>query len=257
MIRLENNDYKNILPLTASVKYNKALIYSIIEGRTSAKVFVDDSNCPKAAFLAWEFSFLLGDESDKSFSRELFDYIFAVHVPESEDKEIILFEDNDNWTYLNNLFKEKGCLAIERKMFCFNRKKYEKSKSDFPKPPEYLKMELIDENRHKNNSNYNYMTNNRKNFRYIIKDGDKAVSTCASVAVAANEAEIDISTDENYRNKGYATIAASHFIERCIENNLEPVWSCWPEREGSVALAKKLGFEENENVPVILWAENM
>jgi RimJ/RimL family protein N-acetyltransferase len=89
-----------------------------------------------------------------------------------------------------------------------------------------------------------------------MKDDELAV-VCSSVCVGGIEAEIDIFTDEKYRQQGLATIAACAFIEESLSRNLTPNWACWPEREASVALAKKLGFVEQLDAPAHLWAEDL
>jgi hypothetical protein len=41
------------------------------------------------------------------------------------------------------------------------------------------------------------------------------------------------------------------------QKGLKPNRACWPEREASRALARKLGFEEKPDVPALLWFEGM
>jgi RimJ/RimL family protein N-acetyltransferase len=44
---------------------------------------------------------------------------------------------------------------------------------------------------------------------------------------------------------------------KLLDRYLEPHWACWPEREASIALAKKLGFEEAQDVPAYYWREDL
>ena len=56
--------------------------------------------------------------------------------------------------------------------------------------------------------------------------------------------EIGINTLEEYRGKGYATMACISMINELVNNNLCPIWSTDIENIGSDKLAKKVGFEK-------------
>jgi len=65
--------------------------------------------------------------------------------------------------------------------------------------------------------------------------------------VGGGQAEISVDTNEEYRNRGLATITCAAFIEYSVSLGLIPNWSCWDFRTASIALAKKLGFIERTN----------
>lgn len=243
MNKLNKSDYGKILHLAKDAKHNRAIIFSIIDGNLDGQIYVDDPQHPAAAFIAWEFSFLLGEEKDEKYSEKLFRHIFESLVPISQDGEILLFADTAKWPHLTKLLKEKGCITITRKMFSFNAVKFHKLESSLPTLPKGFK--IINEDL------------GADGFGCSVADGSHILSRCRSVAVGANQAETDIFTDEAHRNLGFATKAAAAFIGRCIEKGITPVWSCWPERRESVSLAKKLGFEETEEIPVVYWTQDM
>ena len=70
-------------------------------------------------------------------------------------------------------------------------------------------------------------------------------------------AEIDISTDESFRGKGYATIAGIKLIEKLLEEKITPSWSAWPFRIESQHIALKLGFIPQPDVKAWIWLESM
>ena len=82
----------------------------------------------------------------------------------------------------------------------------------------------------------------------IIADG-MPVSTAFSAFTAPGILEIGIETAEGYRGNGYAEQVCRALIEHCLENELEPVWSCRLENTGSFNMARKLGFEPTVYVP--------
>ena len=243
MIKLNKSDFDIILPLTKDLKHNRAIIFSVIEGSLDGQIYVDDPQNPTAALISWEFSFLLGTEKNVSFSQGVCTHIFSHIIPNAQDHELILFMDIERWPHLNELLTKKGCIKIARKMFSFNADKFEKLNNYLSALPPGFKLEAKD--------------CGPKGFGYFISNGTHIISRCESVAVGANQAEIDVFTDESHRTLGFATKAAAAFIRRCIQIGITPVWSCWPERHESINLAKKLGFEETEDIPVVYWAQEM
>lgn len=75
----------------------------------------------------------------------------------------------------------------------------------------------------------------------IMKDGDIA-SICYAACVADGLAEVDIVTDPVYRGAGLATVVSKQFIHDCLTRDVRPTWDCFSYNEGSIRLAKKLGF---------------
>ena len=244
MIKLNKTNYYKLLPLAKDIKNNKALIYSMINGDLDAEIFADNNTKTTIALLSWEFSFLLGSEKNLVSSQKICDLIFDNILPELDEKELILFLDKNRWPLLSKLLKEKSCITIYRKMFIFDKTKFSKMKINLGKLPEGLFVSPM-------------KTDSANTFGYCIKKGTNDICKCESVAVGSKEAEIDIWTNEKYRNKGYATITAASFIDHCLKEGIKPIWSCWPYRTESINLAKKLGFVEAEEIPVIYWAEDM
>lgn len=57
------------------------------------------------------------------------------------------------------------------------------------------------------------------------------------------EAEADIFVEEESRGRGLGALLGREFLRCCRDEGLEPVWSCWEDREESRRLALALGFE--------------
>lgn len=99
----------------------------------------------------------------------------------------------------------------------------------------------------KHNRKDNWWSPEYNRFCKAMMKGDEIVSECFSVFYEENVVMVGIETHEPYRRRGFAYLTASAFIEHCLLNNLEPQWGCWNFNIDSLALAKKLGFEEFEN----------
>jgi len=67
--------------------------------------------------------------------------------------------------------------------------------------------------------------------------------------------EIGIRTQEQYRKQGFATIACAHLIQLCEEEGSGTYWDCVKSNAGSVALARKLGFQNERTYRILAWFE--
>ena len=86
---------------------------------------------------------------------------------------------------------------------------------------------------------------------------EQEVSHCKAIMVGKGMAEIDIFTDERYRNKGFATETAIILMDRLLEHNLTPAWSTWPFSVESQHVARKLGFVAEPDAKAWIWMENL
>jgi len=72
-------------------------------------------------------------------------------------------------------------------------------------------------------------------------DGQMA-SICYAAAVVNNRAEIDVLTLPEYRHLGLGKFVVTHFNQECLECDLQPMWDCFSNNSGSVALGGAVGF---------------
>jgi RimJ/RimL family protein N-acetyltransferase len=82
--------------------------------------------------------------------------------------------------------------------------------------------------------------------------GEALVTICTVCAVAGHagevEAEIEIGTAPEHRQKGLAVAAAVAFFEQCRERAVTPAWTCDSKNEPSQRAAARLGFREFRKV---------
>jgi RimJ/RimL family protein N-acetyltransferase len=82
---------------------------------------------------------------------------------------------------------------------------------------------------------------NSKGFTLFVDN--QPVSTAFASFLIGDILEIGIQTVDGLYGKGYSALSCCKLIDYCVENNLEPIWSCKKDNIGSVKLAQKLGFE--------------
>lgn len=76
-----------------------------------------------------------------------------------------------------------------------------------------------------------------------VVDG-QIVGSAHTTAQTDRYADIGVGTNEQWRNRGFATSAASIVARRVQESGRIPVWSCGEDNLASLRVAQKLGFRE-------------
>lgn len=261
MIEISASKFGNVMPIFQNITHSVAIVHAVLEGNSPGRVFVDDLAAPSSVFLFPEgtFFYIHGNENDAAFCRSVSALIFNEILPNAIEKEMVLFAFTTAWRErLDTLLSEMGVIRIQRKVFDFNPEKF----SDYLKRqtglPGGLAIQPINHALAEKHPGYrSIIEQDSKRFGFCLMKGDEIVSECSSIFVGGGEAEIDIHTDEKYQRRGYAQLVASAFIQDCQRRGLKPNWACWPERQASWSLAKKLGFEEKPDIPAHLWVEGM
>jgi RimJ/RimL family protein N-acetyltransferase len=245
MIELKSSEVVRVAPLFSRIEHSVPIVFSVLEGTAAGRVFVDRAAQPHSAFVtvSGAFSYVAGDETDAAFGRDLVALLFDDLLPSQEEQELVLFAFTDGWrATLDQLLAPKGAIHIHRKTFAWDASRAPEWRLWRDRMPAGYLMEPT------------ALAVGDPRFGVRLLKDDEVVGECTAVFVGRGEAEIDIHTDENHRQLGLGTLTASAFLEECLARDLHPNWTCWPEREASIALAKKLGFVETADVPAHLWA---
>lgn len=72
--------------------------------------------------------------------------------------------------------------------------------------------------------------------------GGQPAALCYAAAVANGKAEIDVLTLPDYRHLGLAKAVVQGFNQRCLEQQVLPLWDCFTNNAGSMALCQSTGF---------------
>ncbi|MTI47384.1 MAG: GNAT family N-acetyltransferase [Firmicutes bacterium] len=264
MFELHKNEYYRINEVFQDISHSHPIVYSVLEGNQPGKVFIDDIKNPRTALLypTNSFFYIAGDEKNNEFLQEIKKLIFEDLLVNNED-ELVLFAFSKKWRdKLDELLGDKESVKIERRDFDFIKTKFKEKRLDLDKglPKGYKLIKINKEVANqigiiKSWGNIEGFMN--KGIGYCIVKGDKVVSSCYSIYIGNKMAEINIHTNENHREKGLATAVVISFIEECLSRGIKPNWSCWPFKEASLKLAKKLGFVEKKDVVAHYWSRNI
>lgn len=86
----------------------------------------------------------------------------------------------------------------------------------------------------------------------LVQD-DYLVCEAATGAPTHGLMEVGVTTHENYRQKGLATIACAKLIETCEMQGYSTWWDCAKQNTPSVRLAKKLGYQNEKEYRYAWW----
>ena len=86
----------------------------------------------------------------------------------------------------------------------------------------------------------------------LVED-DYLICEAATGAPTHGLIEVGVTTHENYRQKGLATIACAKLIETCEAQGYSTWWDCAKQNTPSVRLARKLGYRNEKEYRYAWW----
>jgi GNAT superfamily N-acetyltransferase len=81
-----------------------------------------------------------------------------------------------------------------------------------------------------------------------LMDGDQIVSLCGVCGLGGGEAEMEVGTVLSYRGRGLAPIVCAAFMDQAKSRGILPAYTCSSDNPASRAVARKLGFVQNEEI---------
>ncbi|MBI9012528.1 MAG: GNAT family N-acetyltransferase [Clostridiales bacterium] len=248
MIKVENK--MNYVHLFEEYEHSKPVIYSALEGQYDCDLYVNDEYKPEFAilFTQFDFHFVTGNKETNSLVSDLRDIIFRKHLKLNNLKEAILVTPDDKWQgVLKEVFKGYSDIIDRRCVYKLNQDKFKViyDNTDF-------------------NCGLNFSINHESEFNskipYLtsrLKDNNKTISYCSGFMLGAGHAEIDVKTDDLYRQKGYGKLASLLLIKELLDHKIEPDWCCWESKDASKKLAHSIGFEKVNELIVYIWVEEV
>lgn len=88
--------------------------------------------------------------------------------------------------------------------------------------------------------------------RFLMR-GDEICCESYAYFAALGMIEIAISTREQHRGRGYATIACAHLIHACEQLGYQTYWNCAKQNLASAAVARKLGYRTQKEYRLLAW----
>lgn len=268
MIELQPHQFALAGPLFATTHYG-VLAAGTLEGGHPGRVFVDHLNQPSAALLCTRvgYYFLAGTPT-ATIMVEVRDLFHQTLAPQQfkalNDPQILLFFPTEDWQQpLFAAFQPDHPIRIHKKRMTLTPGAANALHGWPDCIPDGLCLQPLEPeflSQHPEiGGEVSLFWGSFEVFWQkslgccLVDEAGTIASACHAVFIGAGEAEISIFTAPEYRRRGLATLTASAFIEACLARGLKPIWGCFPENLPSVALARKLGFENAVDQPICFW----
>ena len=243
----KTEDKMQYTSLFDAYEHSIPVIYSSLNGQYPGELYIEDLNGHAIAmlFTPFCFHFVSGDRQATDAAALLHQMLFETYLAETQQKEAVVFTPDSAWySNLDEVFQRHHGVKDVRKRFHLNRESFAKAAAAVVKPPG-VKINLTEEQE----GPVPYPVCR------IMKDGNN-VSFCSAFMLGKGHAELDVGTEEAFRRRGYAKLAAVTLISELLRREIEPDWCTWPYRTQSQVLAAAIGFESLPDVPVHIWTED-
>ena len=263
MILLEESAYYKVLEPLKKTTINNLFARTIIEKYLPGRVYVDNVNTPTIFYIVHPYgmSLLFGNCDNEEFNHQFREYALNKDksrnkyewmqvFPDSWDNKLNDLFGSDLIKYSNNSKNEKDKVELNGRVnFKFNQDDYFTFKQNVSK----INCKIV-----RTDKKIFYDMKGTVVPLLFWKDAEQfynqgigfslfydnnLASTAYSAYIHDNYLELGIETVEEYRGKGLAQYVCSTLIDYCLQNNIEPVWSCRLENTVSYKLAQKLGFK--------------
>ncbi len=249
MFKLEIEDYKKI---TNIVKSNNELsVFSVISGIIPGEIFVNNTDNPTATLIQTsECNLIAGKADDEAFNSE---------VSSKLDFWDPLTPDSEEWIdKIPYIHKNKFIRKYKRRHYTLSANQFIQNKSSLMNEftLERVDLKALKEKSLENAdrllvwiSNWGKEENyNKYGAGHFIHNNKTIVSWSLSDCSHGSKIAIGVHTEERYRNKGFGKIVVSENIKSCFDKGYETVeWLCVDSNKGSIAIAEKLGFKQQND----------
>ncbi|MRN53192.1 GNAT family N-acetyltransferase [Paenibacillus monticola] len=262
MIKLKSEDYFKVVKPLSQVNINTMFAEAVLEQRVPGSVYVDSEQHPRTFYVVHPYgmSLLFGEDGNEEFNRSLLDYITNKQKLRLT-QEWLQADPVGKWAdlfdslMLAHADAPRNIHKNTRVNFSFNREAFQHAKEQFPLPDQRI-VQMDEELFLAQNAGVSprYFWKDANHFLtegggYSLLSNGEIASTAFAAFRNESQLEIGIETAEAHRGKGYAWLVCAALIDYCLEHQLEPVWSCRLENEGSYKLAQRLGFEPSLTLP--------
>jgi len=254
MHELVQEDFGRVLQLFEGLEVDKLALQLVITGAHPGRVFVDYREEPTTALIAADTCYLGGDRRNTEFNGALKDLLADEIVPGAEGRPLFIFSTTDAWKdTLDALLKDYEIMRIKRYKFELDPERFREHNGWQERIPDGDEVRRIDETLVQSMPGHalEYWRDASSflagGFGYAVVSKEELISVCWTMLAGNGIAELAIQTDEAYRRRGFAVLAACACIEHCLEEGLRAEWDCF-EMPPSMNLAQKLGFIKKREV---------
>jgi hypothetical protein len=258
IIELQPHEFARVLPLYRAARVCFPLISAVIQNKQLGQIFVDDKKYPASAVVLANFGFMsfLGTEQNRPFNSGLAQALASKDVFRAS--YLLWYSPPAAWQRRLDAFNPAIARRRERVRFEFGKSPGVYGDESVPGTDEFalknLSRDLIPKTEKFGVQIDSRFWSSAADFEEnglgvcILKD-DEVICVCYAAAIVDGLAEVDVITQQEFRDQGLAYFAARQFIKECLSRGIIPTWDCFVDNPGSMKLADKLGFIQISSYP--------
>lgn len=256
---LNNANYEKVRALFRALEYHLTSA-AVLDGNNPGRVFVDDPDTPRTAFMfSPEGCYLAGNPDNDAFNRALNDSIYTRAIFDAKVYALFFVCHPESWQeQLPIVLDPRQPIEMARRHYICRELKYDWR----PNIPEGFTVRRIDESLLNRpgmrvpDHLRNWMRNNwgsasdflEKGFGFVTIHHNEVVSWSLADCTTGTACEIGIHTVEAFRRRGLATVTATAAVDYALSNGYATVgWHCPEDNLGSIGTAEKVGFEKERD----------
>lgn len=257
MHRLDCIGDSSLLEMYARASMDFPLIRSVVECIQPGRAYVDHVDRVQLAFVAstFGFAFLFGSLSSEKKLDEVVDFLFS--DPELKGRYLLWYNPPKRCRARMDAMEEEVASRRTRIQFSFTREEFvghRRHRMDYDAHITRIDREILqrlgpfalDIGGRFWPSEEAFL---EKGFGFVALIGDRVAAVCYTACVVNGVAEIDVVTDEAFREGGLGEGVAVAFLVHCLQGGIRPNWDCFDYNEPSLRLARRLGFKAERRYP--------
>lgn len=265
---LNKEQYHKAAEALKEVSFNHLFANAVVEQKIAGLIYTDNSDFPSSFYILHPYgmSLLNGNCNNEDFNKQLAEYLLNKGNLRNRAEWMQVYPEDWN-TQLSTLlgnqlltkkqkneggFTETDLVKVDeqtRVNFKFEANKY----ADFRSNQSAGQFEIIrtGEEEFRNMPGTvvpKFFWQSASQFLnegigFSLRFNGELACTAFSAFINDRQLELGIESASQFRGKGFAMHTCAALIDYCLENRLEPVWSCRLENTASYLLAQKLGFD--------------
>jgi len=256
---LRPTDYESVRPLFRPLRYHLASA-AVLDGNSPGRVFVDDPNRPRSAFmLSPEGCYLAGAPDNRAFNGALNEAVVGERALGDDVRVLFLVVHPEGWRRRLPAILDPLPMIEERRRHYVCRT----LRHGWPAPPpdgyavRRINRPLLDDAGLVVSDHVTgWMRNNwgsverflEGGFGFATVHGREVVSWSLTDCVSGKGCEIGIRTAPEHRRRGLAAVTAAAAVEYALSYGFAMVgWHCPEENLGSIRTAEKVGFRRERD----------
>jgi GNAT superfamily N-acetyltransferase len=253
---------ERVRPILSGLAELNLHIHAVLDGQTPGVVYVDQPVQPQSAFLvSGDGVYLAGASDNDGFN-------WAVNALLPRDTYFVLFCDPNRWAVgLETVLEGTYAIRTSRRYYVFDQPQITNWRAQVDEGFSmcHINADLLSQDLKKRDSVVAGILGEwqtvglflEQGFGLCLVSGPNIVTWSLADFVSDDRCEIGITTDWDYRKRGFGTLTAAASAEHAVDRGYATIgWHCWDNNAGSIGVAENVGFRQMATYDVFInhWA---